>query len=64
VEIKSSMTLSGSLFEGLDWWVGLTGKPPESTGLVYAGDAQRTRKGVAALPWFAVQTYLVARSSE
>ncbi|MDA8142313.1 MAG: ATP-binding protein [Desulfobacteraceae bacterium] len=54
VEIKSSQTISTDMFDGLRWWAELSASPVENATLVYAGNQNSTRRGIAVRPWFAI----------
>jgi predicted AAA+ superfamily ATPase len=54
VEIKSAATITGALFEGLEWWLRLAGQDPETATLVHGGDQVQVRRGISVRPWFAV----------
>lgn len=54
VEIKSGQTLTASLFDGLRAWHRISGSPPETSTLVYAGNETQTRQRVRIRPWFSL----------
>jgi len=53
-EIKSGQTVSTDMFGALRWWSTATGKPLETTTLVYGGDQTFTRSGISVRPWSSV----------
>lgn len=52
VEIKSAQTVAVDFFAGLDYWRRLSGRENSPAAMVYAGDSQFRRHGVAVHPWF------------
>lgn len=54
VEIKSSLTLSSDLFDGLIKWSTLTGSPLGQGHLIYAGESEQKRSQGLAIPWSAL----------
>jgi predicted AAA+ superfamily ATPase len=51
VEIKSGKTFSPELASGLEAWMRYSGVGPGDCGIVYAGDADLTWKGIRIWPW-------------
>lgn len=54
VEIKSGMTVSSDMLDGLRWWTDLSGQSTARATLVYGGSEFQTRHGIAVRPWFAI----------
>ena len=54
VEIKSGMTVSSDMLDGLRWWTALSGQSTACATLVYGGGEFQTRHGIAVRPWFAI----------
>ncbi|MFP4511064.1 MAG: ATP-binding protein [Spirochaetaceae bacterium] len=54
VEIKSGQTVSGGMFDTLQWWCAQSGTTLKSAALVYGGNDTFTRKEIAVRPWFSV----------
>jgi predicted AAA+ superfamily ATPase len=54
IEIKSGQTISSDMLNSLHWWCRLADQSPESATLIYGGDENHTRRGVAIQPWFAI----------
>ena len=53
VEMKAGLTLSGALYDGLDWFCA-RGSPAARYGvLVYGGDRWFRRRGHMTRPWYA-----------
>ena len=53
VEMKAGLTLSGALYDGLDWFCA-RGSPAARHGvLVYGGDRWQRRRGHTTRPWHA-----------
>ena len=52
LEIKSSETVSGDYFHGLEYWLHLdSGKHSQQAGLIYCGKRGYTRSGFEVIPW-------------
>lgn len=51
IEAKSGETAPGSFFEGLAWWRDLLDEPEAPALLLYGGDEEFTRHGIAARSW-------------
>lgn len=54
VEIKSSQTVSSSMFDTLRWWCGRAELPLSGATLVYGGDEYQSRNEISVRPWFTV----------
>ncbi len=51
VEIKSSKTIQEKHFNGLKYWMNLTGKKAESMYLIYSGNADLKRNNFNVVGW-------------
>ena len=52
VEIKSSQTVTGEMFDGLRWWIDVSGNPSASCALIYGGSEPSARHQITVRPWF------------
>ena len=54
IEIKSGKTISGSLFEGLRYFMALGSKVARTGVMIHGGDDLYERESFIVLPWFQV----------
>ena len=54
VEIKSSQTVSKSMFDTLKWWSDQAGQKLSDATLIYGGDESYTRDDISIRPWHSV----------
>jgi uncharacterized protein len=52
VEVKSGMTVSTDMVDGLRWWTGLPGNHDHGGSLIHGGDQFFPLHGFAVRPWF------------
>ena len=52
IEVKSGMTVSPDMVDGLRWWTGLPGNANRAGVLIHGGDESYSLHGFAVRPWF------------
>ncbi len=57
VEIKAGKTFNFSYFDGLNYWLNLSGSPAEKAWLIYAGEDSRRTSSGNLLSWKEVDKY-------